>query len=308
MLGYEADADRLSGLRIGETRVDRRQADVPERFAREEGMSGRRRLRHRHEPLVGQHRLDNLAGAPTAGHDHLVRLFGCHQPRGAEVGQHGLACRVAVEAAVFLRRVGVDLRVEGEDLERSEPVPRADFVIVEIVRRRDLHAPGAECLVDGGVGNDRNPAPGERQLDFLADESRVALIIGIHRDRDIAQHCFRPGRRDREISGLVDQRIANLPQRAVLFLLLDLEIGHRGAQHGVPVDKPLAAIDEAIIVEAHESLEHRVGQPLVHGEALARPVGRRAEPPHLVGDRRAGFLLPFPDSFDECVTAQLATR
>ena len=33
-------------------------------------------LRHRHEPLVGEHRLDDLAGAPAARHDHLVRLLG----------------------------------------------------------------------------------------------------------------------------------------------------------------------------------------------------------------------------------------
>ena len=32
-------------------------------------------LRHRDEPLVGQHRLDDLAGASAARHDHLVRLL-----------------------------------------------------------------------------------------------------------------------------------------------------------------------------------------------------------------------------------------
>ena len=36
---------------------------------------GRRRLRHRHEPLVRQHRLDDLAGASAARHRHACAAF-----------------------------------------------------------------------------------------------------------------------------------------------------------------------------------------------------------------------------------------
>ena len=36
---------------------------------------------------------------------------------------------------------------------------------------------------------------------------------------------------------------------AVALLVLDLEVGDGGQQHRVPVDEPLAAVDEALVVE-----------------------------------------------------------
>src|SRR6185503_10677826 len=104
------------------------------------------------------------------------------------------------------------------------------------------------------------------------------------------------------------KRIADLPELAVDLVRLDLEVRHRGAELGIPVDEPLAAVDEAILEEAHERLDHRRRQALVHREALARPVGRGAEPPHLPRDGRAGFLLPRPDALDERFTAHVVAR
>ena len=78
-------------------------------------------------------------------------------------------------------------------------------------------------------------------------------------------------------------------QRWPLHLdLLHLEIGDRGEQLRVPVDQPLVLVDQALVVERDEHLEHRARQPLVHGEALARPVARGAEPLELAGDGAAG--------------------
>ena len=128
-----------------------------------------------------------------------------------------------------------------------------------------------------------NRAAGERQRDRLADERRVALVVRIHGDRDVAQHRLRAASwRRRRRPAAVGQRIADLPDLALLLLVLDFEVGHRRAERRVPVDEALAAIDEAVVVQADERLEHRGGQALVHREALARPVAGRAEAPHLV--------------------------
>ena len=139
-------------------------------------------------------------------------------PAAREVGQHRLARDVAVEAAILRRRVVVDLRLEVEDPSGSSTVPLADLPVVEVVRRRDLHAAGAEFLVDVVVGDDRDRAPGERQRDLLADETRVALVVRIHGDRHVAQHRLRSRRRDDETPGAIGERIANLPQLALLLL------------------------------------------------------------------------------------------
>ena len=49
-------------------------------------------------------------------------------------------------------------------------------------------------------------------------------------------------------------------------------------------------------------------QTFIHGEALARPVGRGAEAAHLLGDGVAGIFLPLPDFFDELLAAEVVAR
>ena len=73
-------------------------------------------------------------------------------------------------------------------------------------------------------------------------------------------------------------RIFDVPEMALHLDLLHLEVGDRGEQLRVPVDQPLVLVDQALVVERDEHLEDGARQALVHGEALARPVARRAEP------------------------------
>ena len=46
-------------------------------------------------------------------------------------------------------------------------------------------------------------------------------------------------------------------------------------------------------------------RPVVHGEALARPVDAVAELAHLAEDPAAGLLLPLPDPLDERLAAEV---
>ena len=79
---------------------------------------------------------------------------------------------------------------------------------------------------------------------------------------------------------------------------LDLEIGDGGMELRVPIDQPLVAIDQALAVEIDETLR-TAAEPLVHGEALARPIGRGAEAAQLADDGAAGLRLPLPDLLEE---------
>jgi hypothetical protein len=192
-------------------------------------------------------------------------------------------------------------------------VAQADLVVVEIVRGRDLHAAGAELGIDVVVSHDRNGSVRERQLHALADEVAIALVGRVHRDRGVAEHGLGPrGRDDQVIAGTFAGRsgdgIAQVPELAALLAAHDLEIGQGGMQHRVPVHEPLAAIDQPFVVEPHEYLEHRARQLGVHREALARPVDRCAEPPHLTNDRVPGALLPFPHARDEPLAAERLAR
>ena len=59
------------------------------------------------------------------------------------------------EAAVFLRNVFVERAVGVEDVDRADfGVPLPHFVVVWIVRRRDLHAAGAELGFGPLVGDE----------------------------------------------------------------------------------------------------------------------------------------------------------
>ena len=80
-----------------------------------------------HEPLVGEHRLDDLAGALAARHH--AACASSPRPAGLrlEVGEHRLARDEAVEAAVLLRRVVVDRRVERQDVDQRQAVALADL-------------------------------------------------------------------------------------------------------------------------------------------------------------------------------------
>ena len=180
----------------------------------------------------------------------------------------------------------------------------ADRIVVGVVRRRHLHRAGAELAVDVVVGDDRDDPVRQRQPHAAADEAAVALVFGMDHHRHVAEHRLRPRRRHHQLAAAVLERIADVPQEAVLLLALDLQVGDRRLQHRVPVDEPLAAVDEAFLVEPHEGLGDDRRQPLVHREVLARPGHRGAHAAHLAGDGRAALLLPLPDAIDEGLAAE----
>ncbi len=101
------------------------------------------------------------------------------QPGGFELGDDALARLEAIEAAEARGRLIVERGLRREDVDLLELVPLADLVVVEIVRRRDLHAAGAELSVDVAVGDDGDQPLGERQPQALSDQVR-----GSDRPRD----------------------------------------------------------------------------------------------------------------------------
>ena len=88
-------------------------------------------------------------------------------------------------------------------------VPLADLEIVEVVRRGDFHRAGALFGIGIFVSDNANEAADEGQPDVAANQKRIALIIGMHRNRGVAEHGFRPGRRDSQHVAGVFARVVN---------------------------------------------------------------------------------------------------
>lgn len=101
------------------------------------------------------------------------------------------------------------------------------------------------------------------------------------------------------MSGAVRQRILDVPEATGFFFAGDFQVRDGGAQHRVPVHQPFAAINQALLVQRDEHIQHDGRHFVVHREIFLRPVDGRAQAVHLPRDGRAGFLFPFPDAFLE---------
>src|SRR3546814_11709791 len=90
----------------------------------------------------------------------------------------------------------------------------------------------------------------------------------------------------------IGERIFEMPEAALNLVLFDLEGADRGLELRVPVHEALVAIDQSLLVQIDEHLDHHAGEVRVHGELFARPVHRAAAPAELAGDLAATFTLP----------------
>ena len=131
----------------------------------------------------------------------------------------------------------------------------------------------------------------------------------MHHHGDVAEQrlgaCGGDRQRVEPTHRATSERIADVPEVAVLFLADYFKIRHRGAELGVPVDQALAAVDQAFAVEADERLRDDGRETGVHREALALPVAGRAEAPHLSGDAAARIRLPLPHALEEVLAADV---
>src|SRR5262249_49529428 len=138
-----------------------------------------------------------------------------------------------------------------------------------------------------------------RQANAAADERAVPVIVRMDGDGGVAEHRLRPRRRHLDRAAAVSERIAELVEHAVGGGVLDLEIGECRTAARTPIDQIAIAVDQPLLVEPDEYLAHGAGEPLVHGEALARPIARHAEALELHDDRAARGIAPAPHALDE---------
>ena len=261
-----------------------------------------------HIPLLRQQGLDQRSASIAAGHHVAVILDSVQQPFGLQFFQDSLPGVESVQSAEACRNGVVERGGLVEYVDGLQAVSLADLEVVEVVGRGDLHAPGAELGVDVVVGNDGDPPLGQWQQHFPADKVPIALVVGMHGDGRIAQHRLGPRGGDHQEVVAVEERISKPPDLPDFFRDQHFKVRNRRVQHRVPVDQPLAAVDQPFLVEPHEDLGDRLAEFRVHGEAVAGPVHRCAQPPDLPGDGVPGVFLPFPHPAHEGVPPQFPPR
>ena len=135
-------------------------------------------------------------------------------------------------------------------------------------------APVPNVGIDGVVGDDREVTSVERVPHRLPDQVSVPIVVGMHRDPRVAQHRLDPRRRDLDMAGAVGERVPEGEELPVDLLVLDLGVGQTRLVRRAPVDQPLAAVDQPLLVQRTNATRTARDEPLVHREALPIPVER----------------------------------
>ncbi len=243
-------------------------------------LDGRRRQGgHVKEPLLAHQRLDQgvaaLAVADAVGVGlrlHQIAAF-------LQVFDDGGAAFEAVHPLVAARVLS-HRRVEGDADDGLQVVALADLKVHDVVAGGYLESAGAEGGVDRFVGDDGDVALDDGQEHLPADHRLVALVGGVHGDGDVGEDRLRPRGGDGDVlaaslPGVVEERVADVPEVALRLVVLDLQVGDGGVAARAPVGDPLAAIDEAVVVELDEGGADGLGGPGSRVKHSRCPVGRR---------------------------------
>ena len=263
------------------------------------------------EPLLAQVRLDGHVAALAVADVVDVVLDLEQQALLGQFLDHRLARFHAVQAGEVLAGVRGHGAVGADDDRERQVVAHGHLVVGRVVRGVTFTQPvpnfgstSSSAMMGMGLF-----CSGSRQR--AADEMRVARIGRVHRHGLVAEHRLGAGGGDdHEFVGLglalvVEQRILEVPEVALLLDHLHFLVGERGAGGGVPVHHAFAAVDEALLVELDEDLLHAARVVRVHREALAGPVAGAAELLELLDDDAAVLLLPGPDVFEELLAAEV---
>ena len=259
------------------------------------------------EPLLGQPRLQRGV-ATVAMHNGVIEFFDViEQVVLLKPLDDGLAALVAVHAGKLAIALD-DHRVLVENVDLRQVVGLTHGVIVGVVGRGDLDKAGAKVGVDMPILKDGDLAVDDGELDGLAHEGGLLGVLRGDGDARVAEHGLGARGGDDDVVLAVDrlgQRVAQVPQVALLVLVLGLVVRDSGGAVGAPVDDALAAVDQAVVVPVAEHLAHGLGVVLVHGEALVVEVDGAAHALDLLDDDAAVLVGPIPAGVDKLVATDL---
>ena len=260
-----------------------------------------------HKPLLGQPRLQGGV-ATVAVHDGVIEVLDViEQVMLLKPLDDGLAALVAVHAGELAVALD-DHRVLVEDVDLRQVVGLTHGVIVGIVGRGDLNEAGTEVGVDVPILKDGNLAVDDGELDGLTHKGGLLGVLRRDGNARVAEHGLGARGGDDDVVLAVDrlgQRVAQVPQVALLVLVLGLVVRDSGSAVRAPVDDALATVDQSVVVPVAEDLAHGLGIVLVHGEALVVEVDGAAHALDLLDNDAAVLVGPVPAGVDKLVATDL---
>ena len=266
----------------------------------------------RHVPLVEQQRLDDGA-RPLAVTDRVgIWLLADELAVRLELGDDPLA-RLGRGQPDVVAGFLVHGAVETHHRDRRQVVPLPDLEVGRIVRRRDLDGTRAKGWIDGVVGHDDAAPIDVRDQNIFADELRVAFVVRVYRDANVAQNRLRSGGCNADplagrSTALVDDRVAHVGQLTLDLFVFDFEVRNDRRAIPAPVGDAMAAVDQPLVVEPNEGRPHRLDVVRIHGEQITGPVGRGAELAQLELDVVTVGLHPLPHLLEKALAAELLPR
>ena len=201
-----------------------------------------------------------------------------------------------------------DHRVLVEDVDLRQVVGPTHGVVVGVVGRGDLNEAGTEVGVDMPILKDGDLAIDDGELDGLAHECGLLGVLRGDSDARVAEHGLGARGGDDDVVLAVNrlgQRVAQVPQVALLVLILGLVVRDSGGAVGAPVDDALAAVDQTVVVPVAEDLAHGLRVVLVHGKSLVIEVDGAAHALDLLDDDAAVLVGPIPAGVDKLIAADL---
>ena len=260
-----------------------------------------------HEPLLGEPRLERRVAA-VAVHDGVVDLLDVvEEPVALEPVDDCHARLIAAHARELA--VAVDhVRRLVEDVDLLEAMRLAHGIVVGVVGGRDLDEARAEARIDVPVGEDGDLAVDDREHDRAANELDLLGVLRGDGDSGVAEHGLGARRGHGDVVDAVDgrgERVAEVPEVALLVVVLGLVVRDGGAAARAPVDDALAAVDETLVVPVTEDPADRPRELGAHRELLVIEVDRAAHALDLAHDGAAVLVRPVPAGVDEGVTAHL---
>jgi hypothetical protein len=234
-----------------------------------------------------------------------VRLHLLQPARRLQVRDERLARGEAFDAAV-LAGVLVERAVRVHDRDDLQAVTLADLEVDRVMAGRHLQRARTGLNAHGGVADDRDQPAVRRHDRALADQAGVARILRVHGDRRVRGDRLRTRGGDDDVTPdgravHLRDRVAHVPERAGLVLVLHFDVGDRGTAVHAPVDEALGAVDQAVAVEVLERRADGLLTLLVHRERLAAPVRGGTQAPVLGGDAVAATAHELPGAVEELV-------
>ena len=203
----------------------------------------------------------------------------------------------------------------------------AESVVVDVVRRSNLQTARTELDVNVAVLDNGDDAAYERHDYLMTAEPLVLRVLRVDTHSSVAHDGLRTGcGYDSVVASVsvlmkhlalatgrydgvgvgVSHVIAQVEEMALLVAIDNLLCREHGLCLRVPVHHAQTAVDESLLVEVNEYLEHALRTLLVHGERCAVPVAAGTETTELLEDDATVLVGPVPCMLEELLACEVA--